>query len=121
MKTVGVYSMYTQYSRLHSLLFRYLCDCVYSGRTIPKMRELCTITADLSRLRSSLTMQDGANGARFWKVSFKVCVLFGGTRLQARLQWMEGVSTWSSQSRAHIMNSPLTMNACYRQNYAKDL
>ena len=63
-----------------------------SGKLLPNIRRVCTLSADLSGLRSFLKVEKGANGQEFWTVAFKVNVLFGGTALKARLTWNEGVS-----------------------------
>ncbi len=63
-----------------------------SGNLLPNFRRVCTLAADLSGLRRFLKVQKGSEGQEFWKVSFKVKVLFGGTALKARLAWNEGVS-----------------------------
>ena len=63
-----------------------------SDNLLPNFRRVCTLRADLSGLRSFLEVQKGSEGQEFWKISFKVNVLFGGTTLKARLAWYEGVS-----------------------------
>lgn len=62
-----------------------------TGALVPHMRYVCELRADLSQLRRAVTKETGPNGTEFWKVVFKVAVMFGGTRLQARLLWQEGV------------------------------
>ena len=62
------------------------------GNLLPKFRRVCTVAADLSCLQSFLKVQKSSEGQEFWKVFFKVKVLFGGTALKARLAWYEGVS-----------------------------
>ena len=63
-----------------------------SSKLLPNIRRVCTLSADLSGLRSFLKVEKGVNGQDFWTVAFKVNVLFGGTALKARLTWNEGVS-----------------------------
>ena len=58
----------------------------------PNIHLLCTLVADLSRLKNLLKRRDGINGARYWVVEFVVAIMFGGTQLQAKLKWKEGVS-----------------------------
>lgn len=70
------------------------------GNLVPQMRHVCDLRADLSQLRRSLTKETGPNGTEFWKVVFKVAVMFGGTRLQARLLWEEGVRIHATNASA---------------------
>ena len=63
---------------------------VSTGRRLPQVRTLCTLRADLSRLRGSLKRLTGPNG-QYYRVDFEVVVRFGGTQLQATIQWKEGV------------------------------
>ncbi|PVF93781.1 hypothetical protein CPB86DRAFT_818517 [Serendipita vermifera] len=62
------------------------------GNLLSQMRLLCTIQADLNPLRPHLQTTRGPNGKTFWYTKFEVAVKFGGTRLQARLRWMEGTT-----------------------------
>ena len=55
------------------------------------MEYICTISADLSRLSGALEQRSGADGI-YWMLRFKVGIRFGGTELQAYLEWNEGVS-----------------------------
>jgi hypothetical protein len=57
------------------------------------MKTLCTLKADLSGLRGSLK-QEGGSGKTYYQVDFDIAVKFGGTQLQATIQWKEGVSVW---------------------------
>jgi hypothetical protein len=52
----------------------------------------CTITADLQKLSGALSMGIGAHGRQYWSLTFDVCIRFGGTELQAYLEWEENVS-----------------------------
>jgi hypothetical protein len=61
-----------------------------AGSWLSDMRTLCTMTADLTGLRGSLRRQAGPSGV-YYKVDFEVAVRFGGTQLQATIQWKEGV------------------------------
>ncbi len=63
-----------------------------SGNLLPNVRRVCTLTADLSGLRGSLTLQKGSGGQDFWKVGYRINVRFGGTALKAKVTWYEGVS-----------------------------
>ena len=63
-----------------------------SSNLLPNFRRVCTLAADLSGLRSFLKVHKSSKGQEFWRVDFKVNVLFGGTALKARMTWYEGVS-----------------------------
>ncbi|KIM20211.1 hypothetical protein M408DRAFT_334072 [Serendipita vermifera MAFF 305830] len=63
------------------------------GATIPGMRFMCTLDADLSALVSSLTAKSNSRGEKFYRVDYDVCIHFGGTRLRASLEWQEGKRT----------------------------
>jgi hypothetical protein len=58
------------------------------------MRDICTLKADLTKLGPSLSLKTGINGYKYYYVPFEVVLELGRTRLQARLQWKEGVSKW---------------------------
>ena len=63
-----------------------------SSKRMPNIRHVCTFTADLSGLKRFLKVKKTSKGQYFWRVDFKVNILFGGTALKARLTWYEGVS-----------------------------
>ena len=63
-----------------------------SGHLMPNIRRVCTLTADLSGLQRILTVKKGTEGQDFWLVIFSVNVRFGGTALNAKVTWYEGVS-----------------------------
>ncbi|KIM20879.1 hypothetical protein M408DRAFT_333772 [Serendipita vermifera MAFF 305830] len=58
------------------------------GRQLSQVRTLCTLKAELSALRSSLK-EKGPSYRRYCEVEFDIVVRFGGTQLQARMQWKE--------------------------------
>jgi hypothetical protein len=64
------------------------------GTVMKGMRLVCTLNADLSALAGGLQIKTGPHGKKFYRVDYDVCVYFGGTRLCAKLQWNEGVSTF---------------------------
>lgn len=64
----------------------------YLGILLPRMRYLCILRGDLSRVRPSLTPKFTPQGQQYWQVEYQVVVTFGGTRMRAHLQWYEGVS-----------------------------
>ena len=57
---------------------------------MPGIRPLCTLHADLSMLQKSLK-EKGTFHKRYCEVEYEVAVRFGGTQLQARLEWEEKV------------------------------
>ena len=63
-----------------------------SRKLLPNFRRVCTLSSDLSGLRSFLTVQKGPDGQDFWTVSYDINIRFGGTALKAKMTWYEGVS-----------------------------
>ena len=66
--------------------------CDELGNPAPNFRLVCILKADLSGLQKFLKAQKRSDGQDFWQVDFNVHVLLGGTALQARVTWYEGVS-----------------------------
>ena len=71
-----------------------------SNKLLPNIRHVCTLKADLSGLQRLFKVRKRSDGQDFWKISYKVKVLFGGTALKARLMWKEGVSV--SRFHPHV-------------------
>ena len=63
-----------------------------SRNLLPNFRRVCTLWADLSGLKTFLTVQKGPDGQDFWTVYYDIDVFFGGTALKAKMMWNEGVS-----------------------------
>ncbi len=63
-----------------------------SGKLMPNIRRVCTLSADLSGLRRFLKVQKGPEGQDFWTVCYSINIHFGGTALKAKMTWDEGVS-----------------------------
>ncbi|KAF8606749.1 hypothetical protein BDV93DRAFT_488634 [Ceratobasidium sp. AG-I] len=53
----------------------------------------CTISANLTNLGGALEPRIGAHGEMYWRLYFEVCVRFGGTELEAYLEWEEKGAT----------------------------
>ncbi|CAE6394322.1 unnamed protein product [Rhizoctonia solani] len=53
-------------------------------------RRVCRISADLSKLSGALKRHTGRTGTTYWRLDFDVCIRFGGTELEAYLEWEEG-------------------------------
>jgi hypothetical protein len=81
-----------------------------TGRRLPQVRTLCTLRADLSGLRGSLKRLMGPD-APYYRVDHEVVVRFGGTQLQATIQWKEGV---------RIEDEPKTMAQLYTQEARRE-
>lgn len=62
------------------------------GSFLPKMRRLCSLSANLSSVKPALRSLLNTNGQQYWQVDYKVAIIFGGTQIKARLQWYENVS-----------------------------
>lgn len=56
------------------------------------MRKLCTLCANLSGLKNSLQPYNDAKG-KYYHVDLDAVIRFGGTQLQAKIQWKEEAST----------------------------
>lgn len=52
-------------------------------------QKACTITADLSNLSGALERRIGVQERKYWRVHFDICIRFGGTELEAYLEWVE--------------------------------
>ncbi|CAE6446619.1 Heat shock 70 kDa protein 12A OS=Homo sapiens GN=HSPA12A PE=1 SV=2 [Rhizoctonia solani AG-1 IB] len=50
----------------------------------------CTISANLTNLSGALEPRIGVQGNKYWRLYFEVCIRFGGTELEAYLEWEEG-------------------------------
>ncbi|CAE6485276.1 unnamed protein product [Rhizoctonia solani] len=59
------------------------------GKTLNKFRNVCTIRADMGNVRGALKAKTSSSGSKYWKLSFSVCIRFGGTELESYLEWME--------------------------------
>ena len=55
--------------------------------------ELCTIDVDLSHLWNTSSVQtlSKGSGVYYYKVSYELIMLFGGTEIEAQLCWKENV------------------------------
>ncbi|KAF8606746.1 hypothetical protein BDV93DRAFT_488628 [Ceratobasidium sp. AG-I] len=62
---------------------------VSSGELLPGFDMVCVIKADLSHLSGALQQYAGINGVTYWSMSFDICIHFGGTELEAFLEWKE--------------------------------
>ncbi|KAF8594081.1 hypothetical protein BDV93DRAFT_516060 [Ceratobasidium sp. AG-I] len=63
------------------------------GRMLPGFRLVCVIKADLTRLSGALRRCTGVRGAVYSSMSLDVCICFGGTELEAFLEWKENGAT----------------------------
>ena len=61
-------------------------SCV--GRT----RHVCTVTADLSAVRTFAPCRKNSIGVKYQRIGFDVALLFGGPEMKAQLVWKEDVS-----------------------------
>ncbi|KAH7336828.1 hypothetical protein B0J17DRAFT_707236 [Rhizoctonia solani] len=53
----------------------------------------CTISANLSNMSGALEPRIGVSGNKYWRLYFEVCIRFGGTELEAFLEWEEKGTT----------------------------
>ncbi|KAL5632455.1 hypothetical protein ACGC1H_005424 [Rhizoctonia solani] len=56
---------------------------------LPIFRKVCTISADLRGLEGALERKIGLRGSEYWELEVAVCMRFGGTELEAFLEWTE--------------------------------
>ena len=61
------------------------------GTLIPGFQLACSVNANLNRLRGALRAHTSPKGARYWSLSFNVCISFGRTEHRAFLEWQEEV------------------------------
>ncbi|KAG8717708.1 hypothetical protein FRC08_006900 [Ceratobasidium sp. 394] len=59
------------------------------GTEVRGFRKACTIVANLQNISNALTTGIGIHGRLFWVFEAEVCIRFGGTELQAYLEWEE--------------------------------
>jgi hypothetical protein len=57
---------------------------------IPGFKQMCSVQADLSGLRGGLVQSMGTKGY-YWTLNFDIGIRFGGTELEAFIEWKEGV------------------------------
>ncbi|QRW20325.1 heat shock protein 70 kDa 12A [Rhizoctonia solani] len=55
---------------------------------LPNFRKSCTISADLRGLEGALERRRGRRG-NFWSLKIDVCMRFGGTELEAYIEWKD--------------------------------
>jgi hypothetical protein len=65
------------------------------------MSVLCIVTADTSRIPSTMTQLVGVGGNLYYEQHFTVVLLFGLTELKAQLRWMENVRS-QTHTRAFL-------------------
>lgn len=56
---------------------------------MPIFRKVCTISADLRGLEGALERKIGLRGSEYWELEVAVCMRFGGTELEAFLEWTD--------------------------------
>ncbi|CAE6431654.1 unnamed protein product, partial [Rhizoctonia solani] len=59
---------------------------------LPGFRNVCRISANLKNLSGTLKRKTGKEDKLYWYLEFEVCIRFGGTELQAYLEWKEYVT-----------------------------
>ncbi|EJD39201.1 hypothetical protein AURDEDRAFT_171789 [Auricularia subglabra TFB-10046 SS5] len=63
------------------------------GKLVDALHLVCTLTADLSGVRSGLRKLRTRAGESYWRVDFSVEIDFGGTSLSAAIVWEERGTT----------------------------
>ncbi|QRV92559.1 hypothetical protein RhiJN_20577 [Ceratobasidium sp. AG-Ba] len=64
-----------------------------TGGLHTNFQKSCVIRANLSNLIGALERRIGLQGREYWRVNFDVCIRFGGTELEAFLEWEEDGTT----------------------------
>ncbi|KAG8731538.1 hypothetical protein FRC11_003854 [Ceratobasidium sp. 423] len=59
------------------------------GVLLSGFQNICRITANLSNLSGALNHRTSSLGRSYWYLEFEVCIRFGGTELEAYLEWKE--------------------------------
>ncbi len=67
------------------------CSITLSGNLAHGIEEICTISTDMSGISDVLKEWRGSDG-KYWTVDFNIGIQFGGTELQAYLEWTKYVS-----------------------------
>ncbi|CAE6466508.1 unnamed protein product [Rhizoctonia solani] len=86
-----------------------VCKETYTKNQLPIFRKVCTINADLRGLEGALERKVGLRGSDYWELEVAVCMRFGGTELEAYLEWTDKHSTVVKRSilyKAHSMSNP---------------
>lgn len=65
-------------------------DWTSLGSINPGFQEVCELSADLTALQGILTEQEGPSG-NYWVLKFVVGIRFGGTELEAFIEWEKDV------------------------------
>lgn len=60
------------------------------GSLNPGFYEVCELYADLTALRGALQRQEGLLGP-YWRLKIQIVIRFGGTELEAFLEWERNV------------------------------
>ncbi|KAF8328516.1 uncharacterized protein EI90DRAFT_2974277 [Cantharellus anzutake] len=69
-----------------------------NGNLVPGFEAVCNISVDLSRLSGLLKKCQGPKGT-YWQLTYGIGIEFGGTELQAYLEWTEGGKTHKSPAQ----------------------
>ncbi|CEL62429.1 Heat shock 70 kDa protein 12A OS=Homo sapiens GN=HSPA12A PE=1 SV=2 [Rhizoctonia solani AG-1 IB] len=60
---------------------------------LPNFSKVCTISTDLRGLEGALEKKVGLRGADYWELEIAICMRFGGTELEAFLEWKDRGTT----------------------------
>ena len=55
-------------------------------------RKVCTVLADISRVKQKLKRQIGRNHNIYYELDYDIVLLFGLAELKAQISWLEDVS-----------------------------
>ncbi|KAG8840577.1 hypothetical protein FRB91_005925 [Serendipita sp. 411] len=58
-----------------------------NGNRLPRIRDLCSIEADLTPTIAGFKQLTSKHGVKSWECAFAIRCIFNGTKLQARVEW----------------------------------
>ena len=67
--------------------------------------DLCEITVDMTKLKSSIRPRTNQRGAKYYVVNFDVVILFGLTELKAQMAWTQDVSRRFSPEYCNVSDA----------------
>ena len=66
---------------------------ISTGHILPGFHKRCVIKANMSKLQGRLPFRFGPTGRKYYYLDFEVAIKFGATSPEARIIWVENVSS----------------------------
>ncbi|KDN40994.1 hypothetical protein RSAG8_07700, partial [Rhizoctonia solani AG-8 WAC10335] len=76
------------------------------GTIMPGFQLVCSVNANLGHLKGALQAHISPKGARYWSLSFNVCIHFGRTEYRAYLEWVENGVTRTGPAQLLSTSGP---------------